>query len=240
VQNASQIQEGSNAMRIQTGILFTIAAALALGASAGAQATGTVRMNTLTQSVGQTPALPEPTVKADGDKTLTGEIPLDTPGANDPKDVSAVSSPVPASRGGLWIKPGTALSLQMDQPVSSGKHGNGTLVDGILLQPVRMANGALLPKGTPVKATVLAAAPAGKIQSAGVLSLEVVRVGAVAVNTNVLEFTGQPGKADVADANPEKGTEAMVQPGAMLQFKVLGAGDTWDSSQQRGSKPKQN
>ncbi|ADW67307.1 hypothetical protein [Granulicella tundricola] len=183
----------------------------------------------------QTPELATPDVKADGDKGSVGEIPIDTPGATDPKDVSAVGSPVPAPPRAVWIPQGAGLSLRLNRAVSSDSDKNGAMVDGVLLAPVKLSNGTMLAKGTPVRATVLAVAAAGQIASAGALSLQVVRVGNVAVTTNVVEFDGQRGKTEVADANPEKGTEAMVQAGASLQFKVLGAGDAWDSDRRTGN-----
>ena len=174
-------------------------------------------------------AAPAATVKADDDKGLVGEIPLDTEGVPDPKDVSAVGSPVSgAGVKGVWIKASTAVSVRLTQAASSGVQRNGDMLTGVLTAPVTASNGSVLKAGTPVKATVLSAAKAGVVQSAGVLSLQVVQVGGVPVTTDVLEFMGQEGHRDVADANPEKGTEAMVHAGAALKFQVLGSGDKLD------------
>jgi hypothetical protein len=177
------------------------------------------------QSQGPPPAA---TVRAEGDKGVEGELPLDTAHVPDPKDISATASPVSAIPGpgrGVRIKAETPLSVKLNQAASSGSQRNGDTLTGTLLAPVAASNGTVMKAGTPVKATVLSAAKAGQVQSAGVLSLEVFEVGGVRVTSNVLEFAGREGHRDVADANPEKGTEAMVQAGATLQFKVLGSGD---------------
>ena len=76
---------------------------------------------------------------------------------------------------------------------------------GVLVDPVNTGNGSVLAPGTPIKATVLSAAAAGKVQSAGVLSLQVYQVGGLQVISNVLEFAGQEGHREVADANPDQG-----------------------------------
>ena len=167
-----------------------------------------------------------PKVKAEDNKSSTGEIPLDSAATADPADVAATSSPMEVQRRGLYLLPGTAISLRLAGPASSGTLHNGQLVDGKLLRPVRIAAGTVYPTGTPVRVTVLSSAPAGKIQSAGVLTIQAVRVGPVAVITNVLEFDGKEGHKDVADAAPAKGSEAMIQSSATLNFKVLGPGNT--------------
>ncbi len=181
--------------------------------------------------------VPAATVKADDDKGLVGEIPVNTPDVPDPKDVSAVGSPTAGLRGGaeaVRIKASTAVNVTLTQAVSSGVQRNGAMLEGVLAGPVTASDGRVMKAGTPVQVTVLSVAKAGMVQSAGVLSLQVVRVGGVAVTTDVLEFLGQEGHRDVADANPEKGTEAMVQAGAPLKFQVLGSGDKFDGNETAG------
>ena len=156
---------------------------------------------------------------------------MDTPGAQDPADVSQQGSPIRAERRGSWIKAETPLNVKFNTNVSSGSVLNGDTVSGVLTAAVKTAEGSILPPGTPVKATVLSAAAAGKVQSAGVLSLQVFQVGRLPVISNVLEFSGQEGRREVADANPDKGTEAVVQAGAPLSFRALGSGDKPDPNE---------
>jgi hypothetical protein len=173
-------------------------------------------------------AVPAVTVKADDDKGLVGELPVNTPDVPDPKDVSSVTG----LRGGaetVKIKASTPVKVTLAQGASSGGQRNGDMLRGVLADPVTVSNGKVMKAGTPVEVTVLSVAKAGMVQSAGVLSLQVVQVGGVAVTTDVLEFVGQEGHRDVADSNPEKGTEAMVQAGAPLKFQVLGSGDKSDA-----------
>jgi hypothetical protein len=97
-------------------------------------------------------------------------------------------------------------------------------VRAVLSAPVTTSKGRVLTSGTPVEATVVSAAPAGTMQSAGVLSLQLIRVGSVAVVSDVAEFSGHEGHTDVADSAPVKGTEATVQPGTVLTFHVTDNG----------------
>jgi hypothetical protein len=182
--------------------------------------------------------VPTPKVAADGDAGLVGEVPLDTRTVPDPTDASLPESPVASGRAPVRIRANTPIKLRLTQAVDSGAQRNGDTVAGVLLDPVRASNGTVLKPGTPVKATVLAAAKAGQLQSAGVLSLQLYQVGGLPVTSNVLEFSGNEGKREVADANPEKGTEASVQPGTELRFEVLGSGDQDDpAGAEEGMKP---
>jgi hypothetical protein len=160
--------------------------------------------------------IPVPAVKvqAEDDAGLRGESPLDTLDVPDPTDISVEGSPVGAARAGVWIRANTLLSIRLSQAVSSGVQRNGDTLAAVLLEPVKASNGSVLQPGTPVKATVLSAARAGQMQSAGALSLQVFQVGGLPVISNVLEFDGQEGKR-----------EAVVPVGRVLKFQVLGSGD---------------
>jgi hypothetical protein len=94
-------------------------------------------------------------------------------------------------------------------------------VHGTLAQPVKDARGRMVPAGSKVEATVVSAAPAGTMQSAGVLSLQLTRVNGVALVSDVAEFAGKEGHREIADANPQKGTEATVDSGTPLTFHVV-------------------
>ena len=170
-------------------------------------------------------------VRTDGDAGLTGETPLDTQGVSIPTDISLEGSPLRATRPGAWIKAETPIRIKLSRAVTSGTVKNGDTVVGVLVDPVKTGNGSLLAPGTPIKATILTAAAAGKVQSAGVLSLQVYQVGGLQVISNVLEFAGQEGHREVADANPDQGTEAVVQAGTPLSFRALGSGDKPDPNE---------
>lgn len=153
----------------------------------------------------------------------TGESPLDTPVAQQGKDASAVSSPVPEAPKGTSIRVGTDVRVTLTAAVSSGVQKNGDTVQGKLASAVR-TNMGFLPAGTPVKGTVVSAAKAGEIASGGVLSLQLTSVGGVHVITDVRDFSGAEGHKDVADAAPAKGAEAVVALGTLLQFRVMQQG----------------
>jgi hypothetical protein len=179
-----------------------------------------------------------PVVRAEDDKGTAGEMPLDTASVPDPTDRSALESPTVAMRAGHGdrIPEKTALSVRLDRALSSATVRNGDVLHGALLQPVRTAHGATLAAGTRVTATVLSVAKAGEIASPGELTLELLQVGGLPVASNVVEFDGQPGHRDVADSNPDKGTEAVVAAGAPLRFQVLGDGLELGSAPLRGGK----
>lgn len=109
----------------------------------------------------------------------------------------------------------------MSDAVNSGVQRNGDIVHGVLAASVKTSAGLTVPSGAKVDATVVSAARAGTMLSGGVLSLQVTRIGGVPVITDVVDFNGQEGHKDVADSAPAKGSEAVVQPGAILQFHVM-------------------
>jgi hypothetical protein len=111
--------------------------------------------------------IPVPAVKvqAEDDAGLRGESPLDTLDVPDPTDISVEGSPVGAARAGVWIRANTLLSIRLSQAVSSGVQRNGDTLAAVLLEPVKASNGSVLQPGTPVKATVLSAARAGRCRS---------------------------------------------------------------------------
>jgi hypothetical protein len=108
--------------------------------------------------------------------------------------------------------------------VDSGTSKNGDTVHGTLVQAVKDAKGHVVPAGSKVEATVVSAAPAGTMQSAGVLSLQLTRVAGIGLVSDVAEFAGKEGHREVADANPEKGTEAKIDPGTAVTFHVVANG----------------
>lgn len=146
---------------------------------------------------------------------------LDSTGIPGATDSSPEASPVAPQPRGSAIRTGSAVSMQLSGEVSSGTVKNGDSVHGTLALPVKTTAGTVLPVGTRVEGTVVSSARAGTVLSGGILSLQLTRVGAIAIVTDVLDFNGQEGHKDVADSAPEKGTEAIAQASATLQFHVL-------------------
>lgn len=77
-----------------------------------------------------------------------------------------------------------------------------------------------LPAGTPVMLTVIESVPVGRLGAAGELSLQVLRVGSLAVFTDTQTFHGKPGHQDLPDSAPQLGTEASFAAGAQLSFTI--------------------
>ena len=162
---------------------------------------------------------PLPTASGTAPQPANGGLDNATlPGA---KDRAAEASPTPATRAGTAVHIGTPVQVKMTAAVDSGSVRNGDTVHGRLAAPLKTTSGVVLPAGTPVLGTVVSAARAGTLQSGGVLSLQLTKVGSLHVVTDVAEFDGQEGHKDVADAAPEKGSEAIVNLGAVLTFNVL-------------------
>ncbi len=206
--------------------------AIVFAGSAGAQTPAAPAPPPTIRNSTRVPAAP---VKAGDDKGETGEAPLNTPAEQPAADVTPAASPVAAGPRGGYLLPGAVLEIELNRGVDSGRQHNGDSVQGVLTAPVRAVNGTVLAKGTPVEATILSSAAAGTMQSYGVLSLQVYRVGGFAVFTNVLDFDGQEGHKDLPDSAPAKGTEAAVGAGSTLRFKVLGAGDQPDPTEHKGA-----
>jgi hypothetical protein len=136
-------------------------------------------------------------------------------------DAATEASPITQHGGhGISIAPHTAVPIQLDETIDSGKLKNGQTVAAKLTAAVR-AGSTTLPAGTPVSITVVATVPAGKLTSMGEFSLQVLSVGRVGVYTDTQTFRGRPGHRDVADATPAVGTDAGLPTGAPLTFHVL-------------------
>ena len=94
------------------------------------------------------------------------------------------------------------------------------MVQARLASPVRASDGHVLPAGSAVKLTVVSVAPAGKIESMGEVTLQIVAVGGVATLSDAQTFEGKEGHKDLPDSAPAKGTEAVVAAGTVLHFEV--------------------
>ena len=184
--------------------LVTLAFAAAL-ATAGAQTsapTSPPRTAPQTKLGLDDPAVPiaPATAKQPADAVLNS---TGIPGA---KDAAPEDSPVSAQHVGSVIKTGTTVSMQLSSAVDSGfvKNG-GDPVHGTLLSPSHHHVGVHLAAGTKVYGAVVSAAKAGTVQSAGILSIQLTRVGAFPIVTDVADFNGREGHKDVADAAPREG-----------------------------------
>lgn len=105
----------------------------------------------------------------------------------------------------LGISPGTPIVVRLNQSVDSGHVKNGQTLKGTLVRAV--GNAAA---GSPVEITVITAAAAGTMASAGELSLQVTRINGSNVLSKVITAQGKAGPRDAADADPARGTEATI------------------------------
>lgn len=137
-------------------------------------------------------------------------------------DAAAQASPAPGLRtGGVSIAPHTAVTVRLPIAIDSGHLTNGQTLRATLAAPIALSPGRALPVGTPVEMTVVETVAAGRISSAGELSLQALQVGSIPVYTDTLTFRGRPGHKDVPDAVPAVGTDARLPAGAELTFHVL-------------------
>lgn len=135
-------------------------------------------------------------------------------------DSAAQASPVGSARTGVSIAPHTAIPIRLTSAIDSGHLKNGDTVRVTLASPVSLTPHGSLPTGTPAELTVIETLPAGRIASAGELSLQLVRVGSISVTTDPLIYRGQPGHKDLPDSAPAVGTDAVLPAGAELTFRV--------------------
>lgn len=149
------------------------------------------------------------------------EGPVAPPPKAAPADDSATeSSPTTGIPRGVYIPVHAELEVRLRQAVDSGHVRNGDMVEAALAAPVKASDGRVLPAGTRVGVTVLAVAPAGKLESRGELTLQVTHVGPVGVLTDAETFFGQEGHKDLPDSAPAKGTEAALDEATTLRFHV--------------------
>jgi hypothetical protein len=169
----------------------------------------------------QAPQLPAPQLQAQHVTDSASEAsPMVAPTAGPAMDTASDASPIGPASSTDAIPAGATLLVQFSGSLDSGSVHNGTMVRGELKAPVHTVSGRLLPAGTPVTATVIAAVPAGVFSSAGQLTLQVVRVGNIEVLSEIVSRIGQEGPRSVPDAIPAKGTEAVVAAGAELRFDI--------------------
>lgn len=137
-------------------------------------------------------------------------------------DSAAQASPIPSTNSRIAsIAPHTAIPVKLARAIDSGHLRNGETVQATLSSTVPLAPKGTLQAGTPVELTVVETLPAGRLYAAGEFSLQIVRVGSVAVSSDTLTYRGQPGHKDLPDSAPAVGTNAGLAAGAELTFHVL-------------------
>jgi hypothetical protein len=146
---------------------------------------------------------------ATADITLTGKG--DHTGTGDGTESSTLA--VPQIPNAFGVARGTVLRVRLKQPIDSGHAKNGDMIDGVLTAPAGSA-----PAGSPVKLTVVAAAAAGRMTSAGELSLQVVSINGQTVLSNVITAQGEEGKTILPDDAPARGTEAIFTPDKPIEL----------------------
>ena len=136
--------------------------------------------------------------------TATVAVIGDVDGNGQP-DATATLPGIASFRNG--VKAGTPIQVRLQTSIDSGHAKNGDIFRGTLVAPVAGA-----PAGAPVELTVVAAAAAGQMTSAGELSVQVIKINGTPILSNVVTATGEEGKKIISDAAPERGTEAVFTP----------------------------
>ena len=134
-------------------------------------------------------------------------------------DSAAEASPTSGEAHVVTIPAGTKLRVRSGQALSSASAKNGETLRGTLVSAVRSSAG-VLGAGTAVVVTVVEAAPAGTMESAGEFSLQAIKVGGVKVASMVVVRKGVEGRKELADSAPAKGTEAVMGAGDVVEFLV--------------------
>lgn len=135
-------------------------------------------------------------------------------------DNAAEASPVTPSPHGMALPANVEISIHVRQAADSAHAKNGEMLRATLASPMRGPGGKIVPAGTRVGLTVVTVAPAGKLQSRGEISLQVVSIAGVPVFSETITLHGQPGHKDLPDSAPAKGTEAVVAANTTLHFKI--------------------
>lgn len=121
--------------------------------------------------------------------------------------------PIATLSNSLGVPSGTPIRVRLASKIDSAHVKNGDVVGGKLEAPV-----GGMPVGTPVELTVISAAPAGKIQSFGELSVQLLSVGGHPLLSEMINTQGKEGHKELPDAAPAKGTEAVFSDDQPLTF----------------------
>lgn len=137
-------------------------------------------------------------------------------------DSSVQASPVGSGeRGSAYVGPHTAIAVRLVNAIDSGHLKNGDTVHATLASAIRLTPQGTLTAGTPAELTVVETLPAGRLYASGEFSLQLLRIGSVAVYTDTLTYRGKAGHKDLPDSAPQVGTDAGLASGTELTFHVL-------------------
>lgn len=137
-------------------------------------------------------------------------------------DSSAQASPIGSgARSGIYVVPHTAIAVRLANAIDSGHLKNGDTVHATLTSAVALSPHGTLNTGTPAELTVVETLPAGRLYASGEFSLQLLRIGSIAVYTDTLTYRGKAGHKDLPDSAPQVGTDAGLASGAELTFHVL-------------------
>jgi hypothetical protein len=151
-------------------------------------------------------------------------------------DSSAEASPIRSNNGsGASVAPHTEIALKLSRSIDSGHLKNGDTVAATLARPVALTPTGSLSAGTAAELTVVETLPAGRISAAGEFSLQLEKVGSIAVYTDTLTYRGKVGHKDLPDSAPAVGTDARLAAGAELVFHVLPAPQPANGPQKTGN-----
>ena len=158
--------------------------------AAGKRSAGAPSVGGVTQS---------PTADANGRVEVTG-----FPSVNSRGSADRPLLPMAGNGNSLGIRSGTPIQIKLKTSVDSGHAHNGDMLDGTLAAAV-----GGMAVGTPVRLTVVQAAPAGRIASYGELSIQVVSIADHRVLSDTITAQGKEGAKELPDAAPARGTDAV-------------------------------
>jgi len=168
---------------------------------------GTVKDTATQQRVDQI-AREEPGASGVDDQTavVPGPLPSSEQAANTPATVPPPAAPKPEP---IIVHAGTALTVTVDQALSSKTSKAGQTFLATLAQPVSVDGKTAIPKGSSVTGTVLTAKEKGKIKGEGELSLSLTSITIRGQN-----YTIQTGTLDSTVKGKGKRTAATTGGGA--------------------------
>ena len=185
-------------MRSKTGLVLAAAMCLAAGASA---------QKTQNEPATDSSAQSSPIKPAPGGPVVDSSVQASPTGSGE--------------RGSAYVAPHTAIAVRLVSAIDSGHLKNGDTVHATLTNAVMLSPHGTLNAGTPAELTVVETLPAGRLYASGEFSLQLLRIGSVAVYTDTLTYRGKAGHKDLPDSAPQVGTDAGLASGTELTFHVL-------------------
>jgi hypothetical protein len=117
--------------------------------------------------------------------------PAAQPAPAPPPPAAAPVPPPPPPPKVYTVPSGTALVVRVGQTLSAKNNNVGDTFTGALAQSVVVHGVKVLPAGTPVSGTVVAAKGQGRFKGSGDLGISITRVGSHDVTTNSYEATSK-------------------------------------------------